>query len=361
MNHFYIKTRADVADKMLQAAEKTGVNLEDKKQLSSIGKLINSLTGRGDLGRFEGTAASSINNIFFSIRFVKSNFDTLTAHQAQKGVTPFVRKQAAKNLAKIVIGTAAVLAIADHFVKGSVEWDPTSKDFGKIKIGHTRFDVSGGMGSIVVLAAQLVRNQEKSTSTGIVKKFGEGYGAKTGMDALNNFFEGKLSPAASVVKDLINRQDFMGNPITVAGEAKNLLVPLPITTALDAHNDPHSANKLLISIADGLGISTNTYGGSQKNYSLSTGKDMIAFKKKVGDAKFKQANADYNAAVDNWMAINQKKLNSLPNDQQQTKLTSAKNTLQARIYKKYGFTPPKSSKPSGDAKSLLDSAKTIKI
>lgn len=353
---FLYKTRADVADKLLQVAEKTGVNINDKKQLSSMGKLINALTGRGDIGH--GRASSPlVNNFFFSIRFVKSNVDVLTAHAFQKDATPFVRKEAAKNLVKVVMGTAAIMAIADKLLPGSVELNPTSKDFGKIKVGHTRFDVSGGMQGLVVLAAQIKTNSEKATSTGITTKFGSGYGAKTGVDAINNYFENKTSPAAGVIKDLIKRQDFNGNKPTLKGELTNLLVPMPITTGVDAHNDPHSANKLLVSIADGLGISTSTYGGSQKKFAMSTGKTMTAFKAKVGDAKFSQANKDFNAEVDNWMATHQKMLNSLPNDEQGPTLTGVKDRIQNNIYKQYGFKPPKATKATGARKSLLDSVK----
>lgn len=356
---FLYKTRADVADKMLQVAEKSGEDTLNKSWLASTGKLINALTGRGHLGRFEnGEAPVVFNNFFFSIRFMKSNFDTLTAHQLQKDVTPFVRKQAAKNLVKVVMGTAAILAIADHLKPGSVEFDPRSKDFGKIKIGHTRFDVSGGMSSIAVLAAQIVKNAEKSTSTGIVKNFGAGFGAKTGIDAINNYFENKLSPVASVVKDLVNRQDFNGDPLTVRGEARNLLIPMPVTTSLDARNDPHSANKLLIAIADGLGISTNTFGGSQKNFTTGMEKSpaLSAFRKQVSASNFSQAEKDYNREVDNWMADHQKELNNLPQGEQQTTLTSIKTKIQNRIYKKYDFKY-KTEKPTGARKSLLDSVK----
>lgn len=353
---FLYKTRADVADKMMTVAEKSGVNIKDKVQLSSIGKLVNALTGRGEIGH--GRASSPlINNFFFSIRFVKSNMDVLTGHNFQKDVTPFVRKQAAKNLVKVVMGTAAILAIADHLKPGSVEWNPTSKDFGKIKLGHTRFDVSGGASGLVTLAAQIGKNEEKSTSTGITTKFNSGFGSKTGVDALNNFFENKTSPFAGVVKDLIMRQDFNGNKPTAKGEATNLFVPMPITTSVDAHNDPHSANRLLVAIADGLGISTSTYGGSQKKFEMSTGKTMSAFKAKVGEDKFKQANKDYNAAVDNWMAAHQRELNSLPMDQQAGTLTGVKDRIQSNIYKQYGFKPPKPVKTSGVKKSLLNSVK----
>jgi hypothetical protein len=354
---FLYKTRADVADKMLQVAKKSDVNINDKKELQSIGKLINSLTGRGDLGRFEGQAASTFNNVFFSIRFVKSNFDVLTAHQLQKGVTPFVRKQAAKNLVKVVMGTAAVLAIADHLKPGSVEWDPRSKDFGKIKIGHTRFDVSGGMSSMVVLAAQIIKNQEKSTSTGVVTNFGSGYGSKTAVDAFNNYFENKLSPGASLVKDLMLRKDFNGNPITVKGEASNLFLPLPVQTGTQAKGDPQAANQLLISIADGLGIATNTYGKSTKNFDNSTSKAMQGFKQQLGPQKYKQAQDDYNKSVDAWMAQHQSEINKLSPDEVTSTLTTVKGKIEKQIFKKYGYTPPKASKPSSGKKSLLDSVK----
>jgi hypothetical protein len=356
---FLYKTRADVADKMLQVADKSGVNIADKAQLSSIGNLINALTGRGHLGRFEnGHAPATFNNIFFSIRFVKSNFDTLTAHQLQKGVTPFVRKQAAQNLVKVVMGTAAILAIADKLKPGSVESDPRSKDFGKIKIGHTRFDVSGGMSSIAVLATQIYKNQEKSATTGIMSNLGEGYGSKTAVDAFNNYFENKLSPAASVVKDLMLRHDFNGDKLTPQGEAKNLFMPMPISVYTDAKNDPHSANKLILQIADGLGISTNTYGGSQKNFNTGMEKSpkLTAFRESVGTDKFKQAEKDYNSSVDNWMNDHQSKLNDLPQAQQQTTLNAIKTKIQNKVFKDYGFKY-KQAKPSGARKSLLDSVK----
>src|SRR5262249_15726909 len=141
-----------------------------------------------------------------------------------------------------------------------------SSDFGKIKIGDTRFDVSGGMSSILTLADRLARMSTKSSTTGKVtplnardKKGNPVFGGQTGTDVVFNFFENKLSPTASVVRDLIKGQDFNGKKPTVLGEANNLFTPLPITTYLELQKDPNSADKLLALMADALGISTNTY------------------------------------------------------------------------------------------------------
>ena len=261
---FVHKTRADVFDKYIEIAQRSDIEL-DNIQLESIGKMVNSLTGRGSLGRME-PVAGAVNNIFFSPRLLKSNIDTLTAHQFQKGVTPFVRKQAAINLLKIVSGTASVLAIAKILKPESVELDPRSADFGKIRIKDTRFEVSGGMASVITLASRLITSSTKSSLTGEVKplnardKNGKPlYGGQTGTDVVYNFFENKLSPAAAVVKDLLKGQDFEGNKPTLGSTAKNMFVPFPFTNFQELQTNPNSANTLIAMIADALGIATNTY------------------------------------------------------------------------------------------------------
>jgi len=47
-------------------------------------------------------------------------------------------------------------------------------------MGNTRFDITGGMGSLVTLASRLAKQSSKSSTTGIVTKFGTGYGQRTG-------------------------------------------------------------------------------------------------------------------------------------------------------------------------------------
>lgn len=261
---FLHRMRADVFDKYVTIAKKAGIDITDTTQLESLGKLVNSLTGRGHLGKAE-PAANTFNNILFSPRFLKSNIDTLTAHQFQKGVTPFVRIQAAKNLVKIIGGTAAILAIANAVAPGSVETDPRSSDFGKIKIGNTRFDVSGGMGSLITLLSRLGTMSSKSTTTKKVTPLNSGkYGATTGVDVLVNYAQGKLSPLLSIGADVLRGQDFNGNKPTPLNEASNFLMPLPLTNYLQLKNDPQSANDFAGVIADFLGIGVNDYAPPKK-------------------------------------------------------------------------------------------------
>lgn len=261
---FLYKVRADIFDKYLTTAKNMGIDITDKAQLQDIGKLVNSLTGRGDLGRGEAVART-VNNIFFSPRFLKSQFDVLTAHQFQKGVTPFVRRQAAVNLVKIVTGTAAIMAIANAVQPGSAELDPRSSDFGKIRIGDTRFDITGGAASLVTLIARELTQSSKSTTSGKVQPLNSGkFGAATGVDVLVNFAENKLSPAASVVRDIMKGETFQGEKPTLTNEANNLITPLPVQNFFQSKDNDHAANILLIMLADALGISANTYSPPKK-------------------------------------------------------------------------------------------------
>jgi hypothetical protein len=255
---FLYRLRADIADKVLELAKIQDVNLKDELQIRSIGKLVNSLTGRGDLGPFE-KVGKQVNTILFSPKMLKSTLDFLTIHATDK-MSAFARKQAAKNLLKVVMGTGTLLAIANALMPGSVETDPRSADFGKIRVGDTRFDVSGGMASMVVLASRLMSQSTKSSNTGKVTKINSGeFGSMTGQDVLVNFMMNKLSPAAQVVKNLLNQSDFQGNQLTAPGMAKDLFVPLPISNATETLKNPNSAPFLLTIIADALGIVTNTY------------------------------------------------------------------------------------------------------
>jgi len=252
-NAFQLRTRADVFDKLVQIADKTGGDIK------GIGQLANSLTGRGNIGKFEH-AATTLNNLFFSPRFLKSNIDFLTAHRFDSDMGSFAKKRAAINLAKTIGGIASILAISNAVAPGSVEVDPRSSNFGKIKIGDTRFDVSGGMSSILTLAARLFSMSTKSSLSGKVTPLNSGgFGSRTGVDVVEDFIEGKLAPIAGVLRDYLKGHDMSGQKPTLASTANNLLTPLPITNYNELKDHKNSAPMLAAMIADALGIGTNTY------------------------------------------------------------------------------------------------------
>jgi hypothetical protein len=257
---FVHRLRADIFDYYVDVARKSNLDLTDTNTIEGLGKVVNSLTGRGSMGRLE-PIAGVVNNVFFSPRLVKSHFDVLTAHLTDPNIPWSVKKLAAVNLVKIIGGTAAVLAIAKILQPDSVELDPRSSDFGQIRVGDTRFDVSGGMRSLVTLAARLITLSTKGSASQKVMPLNSGkFGSQSGTDVVYNFFENKLSPAAQVAKDLwFKQRDFQGKKITLQTEALKYITPLSIQALAELQNNPDSANVVLAAILDMLGISVNTY------------------------------------------------------------------------------------------------------
>lgn len=275
-NGFLRRCRADIADKMIEIAKDQDIDLNDKFQAESIGRLVNSLTGRGTLGKAEGFG-KSINNVFFSPKKLAADIDVLTAHRGwQRGageISDFAKKQASMNLLKYIAGTATIMQIGHMLMPKSTELDPRSSDFGKIKIGDTRFDISGGSASLATLAARLIMHSTKSTTSGTISQLNSGaFGSQTGMGVVGSFLKNKLSPASQLVNEMfIDRTDFQGNPVTPGKIISDAFVPLPVSNAYEVINAPHGANALLTIIADGLGIATNTYAPPIKKSGSSRG------------------------------------------------------------------------------------------
>jgi len=331
-----MRMRTDLADKVYNLAEQTGVDMKSKEEIGSINELVNSMTGRGRLGRLEG-AGKTLNTVFFSVKFFKSNVDTLTLHIGSD-MSSFARKQAAINLLKITSSIAIILMIANALDPDAVDFDPRSANFGKIRLGNLRFDVTGGMSSLVILASRLATQSTKSSVTGVVTKFGQGYGSPDGMDVLWNFTENKFSPMFSVVKELVNQKTFDGEKPTVINQLTNLTIPIVIESGYDAYQKEDLSNALLVLIADGIGISANVYSYSS-NWDFNPGKELMQFKEKVGQDKFEEANLEFNELVNQKITELNKdpKWQAMDDEDKRGELTSEKSQIKERIFRKYRF------------------------
>ena len=332
-----MRLRVDIADKTYQLAEQQEVDMEDKREIGSINTLVNSQTGRGAWGRAEGLAPIT-NKVFFSAKFFKSNLDTLTLHAFTRDFTTFARKRAAINLLKSTTAITTLLMIANSLCDDCVDFDPRSANFGKIRIGNMRFDVTGGMSSLVILGARVATQETKSSVTGLMTKFNESYGSPDGMDVIWNFTENKFSPIFSVIKELVNQETFEGEDPTIVNQLANLTVPIIIEQGMDAARKENLANTLLVVIADGLGISANVYSYNS-NWDKNPGKELIQFKEKIGKEKFEEANKEYNRLVNEKIVELNKdpKYQKMDNEDKKNKLTSEKGKIKDKIFRNYRF------------------------
>lgn len=349
------RTRADLADQYLRLAQNNGVDLTKKSEVEAIGKLVNSLTGRGNLGKGE-RVADTFNKVFFAPRLVKSHVDVLGGHIITgAGGSNFVRKQAAKNLLKIAVGSATALQLASAVTGGKVETDPRSSNFGKLQIGDTRFDLTGGMAGLLTLGSRLITDSTKSSVTGEVRDLNTGeFGSQNTSDVLLAFGENKLSPAFRAAVDWKKGEDFDGNKPTIKSTITNLTVPLIIRQYGELKNAKNPANIYAAMIAEGLGVSANTYGMTS-NWNANNGKKVTAFKEKVSKETFEKANEDFDNRFSDWydkVSVNSK-FWKLPVDKRETLVTNKKNDLTTEVMQDNGFKY-KNQKPDNSTKALVD-------
>lgn len=281
-----LKMRAELADAVIAAAEANGVDMLDEKQASAFGSLVGSMTGRGELTT---TAAMGreINAIMFAPRFLKANFNTLTAHMFDKTMTPAARKVAAMNTLKIASSIGAIMTMANILHPGSAEIDPRSTNFGKIKIGGHRYDITGGMAGLVTLASRITPTYHNGewgfwtmNKSGVYTRMSQGeYGESTALDTFEQFFEGKLSPLVGVARDVWKGQKYSGEKPTFVNTVSGLTIPISVQV-LQEELAKGNDDVLFAMIMEGLGFSSSEdslggYGKRWKEFEEKRGTDEM--------------------------------------------------------------------------------------
>ena len=255
--------RYQLAKQYLSVWRKSGIQL-NKKELQSLGRLANSQTGRGDIAS-KSQRPGLLNNLFWSPRNLRAYIDILTLHAFDRNFSAFARYQAAKNLVRYISGAAMILALANWIDDDSVTEDPTSADFGKIRIGDTRFAVGGGMAVLVVLASRLITRKFTSSTTGETKTIDSGkFGAIGGKDLVWNFVENKLSPAAQLALSMIDQKTWDGDKLMIPQMVDDALTPLIIQNVIETGSTDDAANVLAALMAEALGVNVQTYQGTTK-------------------------------------------------------------------------------------------------
>jgi len=263
---FLNKLRFDVGKTTIESWQKRGIQFteEDVKDLCNW---LNVASGRGKLGKFERAAPELAAGIF-SPRLLAARLETLPTLVTS---TPLVRKMVARDLAAFIGTNLGLLSVLKFTGAADVELDPRSTDFGKIKVGPTRIDSWGGFQQIARTVAQIATGQRKDTVLGSI------YSADR-LTVLSRFFQGKLSPAAGFIADLLRGSTFTGEELSAApgqlkAQAFNRLAPMFIQDVTDAVREWGPKGALLVS-SGFFGTGTLTYETAFEN--LLTAKDKAA-------------------------------------------------------------------------------------
>ena len=130
--------RADVFDQMVNSYKGVGGDMNSPTFLKSLGEFVNNGTGRGSLGTFE-SSANILSQGMFSARKLVASVQMVNPVWYIKA-DPFVRKEALKTMLAFVSGGITITSLA-KLAGADVGDDPTSADYGKIKVDNTPFHI----------------------------------------------------------------------------------------------------------------------------------------------------------------------------------------------------------------------------
>jgi len=256
------KIRADVFDMYAGELQKSGLTPEkDGGTYKALADWINISTGRGQYGSLERFAPTA-SALLFSPRLLKARLDILNP-MTYVQMPKEVRVMAFKDMAKFGSAVTGLLTLAKAG-GANVETDARSTDFGKIKIGNTRYEVTGGIQPFIRFAEQFRSGQRKTANGKIVEMDNSSPYAGNRWDNLERFVQGKLNPQASLIVDLLKGQNFIGEDITLEDEVLSRTMPLYLQDAADAFKQEGLIKGLSVAIPSFYGIGTNTYPPKSK-------------------------------------------------------------------------------------------------
>lgn len=267
------------------------------KVAEQLAATVNNFTGGARVGRLEG-ATPWLNALLFSPRKIASTLQMLNpVNYLDPKRSKTAKIEATKNLIGSLAMTLSIIEMAKIAGYDEPELNPLSSDFGKIKSGDTRIDISGGNASYITLLSRVFAGKTKS-QTGIDRPLGTGFGEKDAWGLTMQSLRYKLSPNASFIVDALSGANAIGQKRTLLQTAKDRMTPMFLDSLVEMYKSDSKMKEPLAVLAL-FGGGLNTYSQAT-DWNQSTSKEMLEFKKKVGEKRFKEANDYYNKEYNEW-------------------------------------------------------------
>lgn len=316
---FLNKLRADTFEQMTKDygvfAKEQQPNMAVAKQ---IAEFVNNASGRGSLTAtvpFTGRqlslerSANALSTVLFSPRLIASRLQmmgrggrALFDPEVYMSRSPNIRREYLKSLMAIAATTGTFVGLMKGLGGATVESDPASADFGKVKMGNTRIDPYGGFQQYIVLAQRLMPNIDLSSmgldkindmlsgstggmmkSTVSEKKYSlsdPAFGRSNRMDILEKFIRSKTNPIINFGWGLLaGMREAGGKPMQLGynpdrNPVQNLyensitqrFLPMLTQDIYDLVNDETTTpqEKALATFMGSMGAGVQTYGNERQ-------------------------------------------------------------------------------------------------
>jgi len=178
-----------------------GVGAVPEAEIKKLGNAINHLTGRGT-GKWLRKNAQILNVALLAPSYGWSKFQLIgdgasALFDIVTGKPSPVSKIIASELAVATFSIISLLTLLSR-LGHEVEDDPRSSDYGKVKIGRTRIDVTAGYGALFRYLTQFV------TGKGKALRSKELYDVNR-LTVLGRFLQSKLAPVPGMVLEILGK------------------------------------------------------------------------------------------------------------------------------------------------------------
>lgn len=233
-----------------------------------IAHAVNVMTGRGGSGIRAG-ALSALSTVFWAPRLAISRFQYLFGHPVWYGAfsrtvpmkgTGRVRWLLAKEYAHFLSKLLALIGVG-VLMGGDVEDDPRSADFGKIRFGDTRVDPGAGLLQPAVFLSKMATRQEVTTSSRVesLTADNKSHMANTIPSTIGRFVQSKVAPGLGQLVNIWYGANFVGEKVTPATTARDLLIPLAIRDAYQAVQSEGWGKGSALAALSIMGMGLSTY------------------------------------------------------------------------------------------------------
>lgn len=255
------KVRADVFDAIAKDLRKEGITFgKDPKTYQDIANFVNLASGRGSLGKHGNRVAPILNGAFFSIRNLAAKVQLANPITYAK-MTKRARVTAIKDMIATVGTVGTMISLATLIPGVTVEKDPRSADFMKVRYKNTRIDPWGGFQQFVRFIAQMVTGETKSSISGKVRKLdAKKFPFETRLDRGLSFIGSKVSPQLSIAGDILRGETMFGEDLELTNEAYKRLSPLYVQDIIEASNELGVAPSAVFTMFGFYGAGLQTYG-----------------------------------------------------------------------------------------------------
>ena len=265
-------------------------------ELAAYADFLNKATGIGDISML-GKSAEKAGMLFFAPKLAVSRFQTPLALIKARG-NPRVQKAIARDIGGFVASGMSFLGVlyaagqANPDLKIEVGLNPDSADFGKVRIGDTRFDIWGGFQQPTRLITRMIGiGFDRAGITG--KNLVESELRDDDPLGLSwQFFRYKFHPTINMLAHLGSGEDAVGNKTTIPEALIKSFTPLLLQDIYEAYKNDGIGMAVGAGAASFVGVGASTY----KDGENATKQKILNLQRAGETAKAKQLADEWNAA-----------------------------------------------------------------